>query len=196
MSEDPRFLRSREAILAAARVLLRDEGPSAVTHQRVARAAAIGRATVYRHWSGPHDLLLAVMATADLPFFQDPTTPVRPWLHQQLRRLADELTLPEVTAAALTLLQQAQWNPQLAQQREHFLAAITQRLDAALLLAVDTGELRARSHLSDATALLVGPILFRTTAQSSTASDELLNHLLHTVGTWAPQPPRHHRPPQ
>ena len=45
---DPRTVRSREAILAAARHLLLHHGPAAVTHQRVAEQAGVGRATVSR----------------------------------------------------------------------------------------------------------------------------------------------------
>ncbi len=165
-------------------MLLREEGPAAVTHQRVAAAAGVGRATVYRHWPSPAELLLAVMGDADLPFFQHPNTPVRPWLHQQLRRLADELALPDVTVVALTLLQQAQWNPQLAQQRDRFLDDITRRLIEALALAVDSGELEGSLAGRDALAVLVGPILLQATTPSFTVSEPLLEALLDTLGTW------------
>src|SRR6478672_11373927 len=94
--------RSRDAILTAARTLLLRDGPAGVTHQRVAAQAGVGRATVYRHWPRPEQLLLDVMAGVDLPFFREPAAPVRPWLAKQLRRLADELTLPNVSAAAAT----------------------------------------------------------------------------------------------
>ena len=93
---DPRAARSREAMLAAARALLVHEGPAAVSHQRVARQARVGRATAYRHWPRPEQLLLDAMASVELPFFREPTPPVRPWLRQQLRQLADELALPKV----------------------------------------------------------------------------------------------------
>jgi AcrR family transcriptional regulator len=66
---DPRAARSREAILAAAFDLLAREGPGAITHQRVAQQAGVGRATVYRHWAAPENLLRDVLYTAELPFF-------------------------------------------------------------------------------------------------------------------------------
>jgi AcrR family transcriptional regulator len=58
-------------MLVAARELLVGEGPGAVTHQRVAQEAGVGRATVYRHWPRPEQLLLDVMAGADLPHFKN-----------------------------------------------------------------------------------------------------------------------------
>jgi AcrR family transcriptional regulator len=54
-------------MLAVAPELLVGEGPGAVTHQRVAQQAGVGRATGYRHWPQPEQLLLDVMSGADLP---------------------------------------------------------------------------------------------------------------------------------
>jgi AcrR family transcriptional regulator len=54
---DPRAARSREAILAAAFDLLAREGPGAITQQRVARQAGVGRATACRHWPWPRPFL-------------------------------------------------------------------------------------------------------------------------------------------
>src|SRR6266566_1989586 len=75
---DPRAARSREAILAAAYDLLAREGPGAITHQRVAQQAGVGRATVYRHWAAPEDLLRDVLFSAELPFFATPRCPCGP----------------------------------------------------------------------------------------------------------------------
>src|SRR6266571_1904616 len=88
---DPRAARSREAILAAAYDLLAREGPGAITHQRVAQQAGVGRATVYRHWAAPEDLLRDVLFSAELPFFATPALPLRSWLHAELRQLAERL---------------------------------------------------------------------------------------------------------
>src|SRR5436189_295389 len=82
---DPRAARSRETILAAAYNLLAREGPGAITHQRVAQQAGVGRATVYRHWAAPDDLLRDVLYTAELPFFATPAG-TRPAAHRGHRR--------------------------------------------------------------------------------------------------------------
>jgi AcrR family transcriptional regulator len=185
-SPDPRSLRSREAILVAARHLLLHHGPSGVTHQRVAEQAGVGRATVYRHWARAELLLIDVMADADLPFFRDPVAPVRPWLHEQLRLLAADLVYPEVRAVALTLLQGALWDPHIAHQRDHFVAAVDDRLAAALELAVRTGEATGRLEAGEAAALLAGSVLYRTAMQSAPVSDEFLTRLVDSLATWRP----------
>ncbi|PRY44573.1 TetR/AcrR family transcriptional regulator [Umezawaea tangerina] len=181
---DPRTARSRDAILAAAHTLLVREGPASVTHQRVAHEAGVGRATVYRHWQRADHLLLAAMSGSDLPFFRSPTSPVRPWLHQELRKLADELTLPAVAAVTLTLMQTALWDPDAATRRNHSSAAVTTRITTALDLAQETGELTTVLPSEDAAALLIGPMLYRTAMEAGTVSDMLISHLLDSVGTW------------
>ena len=183
---DPRSTRSRTAILTAARALLLKEGPAAVTHQRVAQEAGIGRATVYRHWPQPDQLLLATMSGSDLPYFRDPVSPIRPWLHGQLRAMATEMTLPEVAAVTLTLMQGAVWSPQIAAQRDHSITTVTDRLRTALEIAATTGELTTNTTPEDAAALLLGPLVYRTAMQSGTVPDDLIDRLLDSIGLQHP----------
>jgi AcrR family transcriptional regulator len=170
-------------MLAAARELLLFDGPAAVTHQRVARRAGVGRATVYRHWPRADQLLLDAMALVDLPFFREPAAPVRPWLRRELRVLADEMALPQVAAVALAMMQgSARSLP--AEVRDRFTATVTGRIRAFLALAAAEGELDAAVDAQDALALLVGPILHRTVMQAGAVSDDLIERLIGSIGTW------------
>ena len=54
---DPRTERTRRAIEEAARQLLDEGGPDAVTHVNVASTAHVSRTTVYNHWPSQADLL-------------------------------------------------------------------------------------------------------------------------------------------
>jgi len=184
---DPRMIRSRKAMLAAARELLLREGPAAVTHQRVAQQARVGRATVYRHWPRPDLLLIDAMASVDLPFFREPVTPLRPWLRGELRVLADEMALPQVAAVALNMMRGAAHSPQAA-VRNGMTATVAKRLRAAFTLAATEGELDVTVELHDAFALLIGPILHRTCIQIGTVSDELIERVMDSIGTWHPRP--------
>lgn len=186
-SDDPRWIRSRDAILSAARVLLLRDGPPGVTHRRVAEQAGVGRATVYRHWPQPEQLLLEAMSGIDLPFFRDPVVPVRRWLRQQLRIVADEFAMPEVMAVAAILLQGPGGDPEMAVRRDAMVTTGTDRLRVALRLAVTAGELETTVGAWDAVALLTGPILYRTSAQSGAVSDALIERLIESLGTWRPQ---------
>ena len=187
-SVDPRLARSRKAMLDAARDLLLREGPAAVTHQRVARQAGVGRATVYRHWARPEQLMLDTMALVDLPFFREPVTPVRPWLRRELRVFADEMALPAVAGVALAMMQSSTRSLP-GEVRDRFTATATDRIRAALALAAAEGELAAAADPEDAVALLAGPLVHRTCMQGGTVSDELLERVIDSVGTWQPAGP-------
>lgn len=181
---DPRAARSREAMVVAARELLVAEGPGAVTHQRVAQQAGVGRATVYRHWPRPEQLLLEVMSDADLPLFKNPEAPVRRWLHRELRQMADELAVPAVAAMSLALMQSAIWDPDIAHRRDESVKTITERISVAVRSAAETGEVETDAAPADLTAMLVGPIVYRTTSQLGMVSDDLIHRLIDGVGTW------------
>src|SRR6266567_3678901 len=158
---DPRAARSREAFLAAALDLLAREGPGAITHQRVARQAGVGRATVYRHWAAPEDLLRDVLYAAELPFFAAPALPLRPWLRAELRR------------------------PGGAGARPHrHITTITDRLAAAFALAVGAGELDTAPDAELAAAHLIGPLVYRTTLQAAPVPDQLLAEVIEAVADW------------
>jgi AcrR family transcriptional regulator len=177
-------VRSRAAILDAARSLLVREGPGAVTHQRVAQEAGVGRATVYRHWPSADKLLLEVMEGADLPFFKNPETPLRPWLRRELRALADELAAPAAAAFSLTLMLSALWDSDIAARRDQSLATIVSRLDAALTPAMTRGELHTTTPVPELVSLLLGPIVYHTAMQATPVSDPYLDRIINTLGTW------------
>lgn len=181
------MVRSREAMLSAVRTLLITGGPAAVTHQRVAQEAKVGRATVYRHWPRPEQLLFEAMAAVELPFFRDPVSPVRPWLRQQLRILADEMALPAVAGVALSMIQGSAASAPV-EVRDRFIATAVGRLDAAFALARAEGELELTVGLQDALALLMGPILQRACMQGGTVSDTLIERMMDSLGIWHPTP--------
>ena len=182
-SADPRMIRSRKAILSAARTLLLREGPGALSHQRLAQQAGVGRATVYRHWPRLDLLVLDAMATVDLPFFREPALPVRPWLRGQLRTYADELVLPQVAAVAVGMLLNGAGESHRAVQNV-MVATVTTRLEAALALAASAGELDLVVDVDDAFALLVGPLLHRVVIQGGSVRDVVIERAVDSVGTW------------
>jgi AcrR family transcriptional regulator len=180
---DPRMIRSRKAILSAARTLLLREGPGALSHQRVAQQAGVGRATVYRHWPRLDLLVVDAMASVELPFFREPTCPVRPWLRGQMRTYADELVLPQVAAVAVRMLLNGAGEPHRAVQNV-MVATVTTRLEAALALAASAGELDLVVAVDDAFALLVGPLLHRVVVQGGPVRDVVIERAVESVGTW------------
>jgi AcrR family transcriptional regulator len=182
--DDPRALRSKEAILQAARQLLLDCGPSAVTHVRVAEQSGVGRATVYRHWPKTAQLLAEAMATVPMPFFATPTEPVRDWLRTELTDIARQLELDDVRAVATTLANTALWDPQMAARRETFARVLADRLAAALDDAQAQGHLTLNVDSSAAAALLLGPLYYRSTIEHRPTDEHLLETAIASLGDW------------
>jgi AcrR family transcriptional regulator len=58
---DPRLVRSRAKVLAAATELLIESGPRGITVDAVAERSGVAKSTLYRHWSSVHELLVDVM---------------------------------------------------------------------------------------------------------------------------------------
>src|SRR5437899_11041797 len=60
----PRSAAARNAILRAARDLLADGGPGAVTMEAVAARAGVGKPTIYRSWPDRHAVAMAALMEA------------------------------------------------------------------------------------------------------------------------------------
>ena len=183
---DPRFQRSREAIVAAARELLLSQGPTAVTHSQIAAHAKIGRATVYRHWPRTDQLLAEAMATVPMPFFQRAASPYRDWLTSELAAIARQLELDDVRAVATTLASAALWDPDMDARRAGFARLLTERLVVGLAEAEQHGELSSPAGAATVAATTIGPIYYRTTIERAPADAALIERCVAAVGTWHP----------
>ena len=186
--EDPRFLRSRQSILSAARELLLQHGPGAVTHLQVAESAGVGRATVYRHWPRSDLLLAEAMATVAMPFFTTPRTPgttARDWIRAELTAIARQLELDDVRAVTTTLANTALWDPAMNARLAQLARLIADRLAAALDQAQALGELGPHVDSRSAAALSLGPLYYRSTIEHAAIDDDLIEAALDTLGRWS-----------
>ena len=184
ISDDPRALRSKEAILGTAGRLLIEQGPSAVTHVQVAARSGVGRATVYRHWPKSEQLLVEAMATVPMPFFATPTEPLQEWLRTELTLIARQLELDDVRAVATTLANTALWDPDMAARRDRFAQVLAERLTDALEYAHAHGQLELNVDSSAAAAMLLGPLYYRSTIEHTPVDDALLDATVASLGTW------------
>lgn len=181
---DPRFRRSREAIVNAARELLLLHGPAAVTHHQIADHAGIGRATVYRHWPRTDQLLAEAMASVPLPFFENAASPYREWLTRELATIAGQLDQDDVRAVTSTLVNTALWDAAMDTRREGFASVLSERLTAALGEAARHGELSLRGDATAAAAMTIGPIYYRATIERKPADATLIERCVDAAGEW------------
>jgi AcrR family transcriptional regulator len=164
---DPRLVRSREAIVAAATALLTESGLEAVTHQAVATRAGVGRATVYRHWPSLLDLRLAALEAGMPPL---PPTPEhlrvvsgndpRAELIHCLSELAERWDDEQAGAVLAAILGGSRHDEGIRRLRESLVDQIAEALRPAVTAAVERGRLR--SGLTPATFAMAtaGPLFF------------------------------------
>jgi AcrR family transcriptional regulator len=178
---DPRVARTREAVLSAVRVLVEDAGIEAVTHQRVAEAAGVGRASVYRHWPDRTHLLLDALAGAGDPAAWTSSGEVAGDLTAELRRLQGILNDAPFVPQLAALISRAEWEPELRDLKQRLLAQGTARLRRAVEDGVARGQLGSDLDVDAAVALLAGPLFYQRLLASRPITDALVAALVERV---------------
>jgi AcrR family transcriptional regulator len=156
---DPRIERTKEAVAAAALELLREDGPEAVTHQRVAERAGIGRATVYRHWPDRQSLMLDALEALSLSIPTPADRPVRESLVFILETLCDRLQSP-VAFAMSSLIARAEWEPEVRSFLDRVLMHARDEIQPLLERGVAEENLRIDVPMDTALSLIAGPFFY------------------------------------
>jgi AcrR family transcriptional regulator len=174
--DDPRVQRTKQKALAAAVHLLRTEGPGAVTHQRVARAAGLARATMYLHWPDRGSLLfgaVTLLPSGDAPRTGDLRADLVAALGV-MRRLLDQ---PPIAAAFLELLARAEAQPEASEARRLLGESADAHLRSLLVGGVTSGELAVTDVDASIDALL-GPLLFRRLVRGAEIDDRFAQKVI------------------
>lgn len=157
----PRVQRTRARALAAARQILLDEGWDALTQQRVADLAGIGRATVYRHWPDRVALLQDVCSAEMTTLHTVPSGDLRNDLCAELEAMRHELIEGRFDKILVTLTDRCLWDRELLSVKSAVLGEGTGTVRAILADAVARGELTRDLDLDEAVSYLVAPIVYR-----------------------------------
>jgi AcrR family transcriptional regulator len=168
----PRNLGSRAAILRAARELLAEGGPAAVTMEAVAARAGVGKPTVYRWWPNRHAVAMAALmdqssatrSPARASHSSQAPARARPplrALEQQLLQVVETLGSRQgrlVTA----MIAAADPDTEVAKAfRHHFVLARRQEGRVLLEQALAAGDLRADISIDVALDQVYGALFFR-----------------------------------
>jgi AcrR family transcriptional regulator len=184
-NQDPRAIRSREAILQAVIELLSEEGPAGITHMKVAERSGVGRATVYRHWPQPVDLFKDVFGRVDFPWLEQPGGTLRDRLGRDLRRLRDDLNVPVLVTMIASIMEGARHDSFMRTQRDRLVAQVSSATRSAIDEALVRGELRAAPEAADLVTQLIGPLFFRSLLEGRSATDNFLDQLIdNALASW------------
>ena len=182
---DPRLERTRATVLATVRRLLGSEGPDAVTFGRVSRESGVSRTTLYRHWSGPSELLAEAWSRVVPPNTVTYSSDLRAdliELYLGVRDMAESATMRRSLPA---LLAAAQDDPVLADLHACFVRDRRQPIVDRLLHARRTGELSPDADPDLLVDLLSGPVFYRQLLRHERTSDDRIAALVDAVLTIA-----------
>lgn len=178
---DPRVDRTRRVVLEATAALIAEEGTGSVTHQRVAEVSGVARATIYRHWPAPVDLLRDVLADSEQPLLRPRDEPLVPWLRAELRRAVVEMAQPAAVQFLAVLIGSADHDVATAELRRRLIDQDILGLAMGVARAFARGEITAEPDPRDLYAMLIGPILIRVAVERRAANDEFVDRLIDTV---------------
>ncbi len=155
----PREARIDEAVLDAARHELSLNGPAGLTMDAVAERAGVGKAAIYRRFTGKNTMIFAAAVHAfdiEPPVDQGSLGADLSALLLDVLKSQDNPLARQVLPA---LLQELGQDPALAHQLEEaFLVREQVCIDAVLTRAVARGELSVKPPIQAVHALLVGPV--------------------------------------
>ena len=170
--------RTRAAVHEALRSLFAEEGAAALTHQRVAQRAEVGRATIYRHWPRQVDLVTEALTVIDQPVFRSREGPLRAWLAGELTRFAADLSQPAARQFLATVIGAADQVQAVADLRDDLLRRISAVLRDGLAQAEASGELVKRLDPDELLARLLGPVIFRVAIQQAAVDRDSVDQVV------------------
>ena len=180
---DPRQVRTRARVLAAARTVLRRDGLGGATIDAIAAEAGVARSTVYRNWASRDEVLAAAFDDAiDPPTTTDTTLPLHDQLDRVLRDLAGALTGSEWGRALPAVVAAIDAEPSLAGRYGRLTDERRAALSGLLRAGIARGELPAGTPVDDLIDALVGPLFYRRLIrQTRTSAPWISAHLDRTL---------------
>lgn len=176
----PRNAAADTAIIEAVLSLL-EEGATIgeLSMERIARAAGVGKATVYRRWAGKNALMLDVMKSVDEQTPRLAGRSVRDDLVTCVEFIRRRALVKRSSALLRNVIAQAQTEPELwAAYHDTVIAARRAQVQEVLLRGVRTGELRDDIDPELLGDLFIGPMLSRSMLRPDATLPEGLSELI------------------
>ncbi|MEU6670273.1 TetR/AcrR family transcriptional regulator [Streptomyces sp. NPDC046727] len=180
----PRSEAVERAILEGVMKLLEEGVPLAeLSIERVARTAGVGKATIYRRWSGKEELFVDVVRAAEPPDPVLPGTSLRDDLVVLLEALRQRGLMSRSSAILHNVYAQMKSAPRI--WAAYHASVIAPRRVVALDVlrrAQENGEIRADVDLELANDMFVGPMLVRSVMRPDAELPEgLAEQIVDTV---------------
>ena len=181
-SKDARVVRTRALVQDAVRDLFERDGPGALTHQRVAVRAGVGRATVYRHWPQPIDLVFEALGVAEQPLLHPREgQPLREWLRRELVRVAADFARPVVHQFIATIVGSADRSEHITALVDEMIRRTVGAVREEFDRAEAEGAVFQRRDEYQLIAELVGPVIVQVTMYRMPADEQWVARLVDSA---------------
>nr|WP_306323470.1 MULTISPECIES: TetR/AcrR family transcriptional regulator [unclassified Streptomyces] len=181
----PRSEAVEQAIIEGVIQLLEQGVPlTALSIERIARTAGVGKATIYRRWSGKEELFVDVVASIEEPDPADlPGTSMRDDLVRLLEHMRRRGLSMRTSALLHNVLAQMKTLPRLWDAYQEVVVEPRRRVTHEVVRrGVAEGELPAGTDVEFAADLLTGPMLLRTVMRSDAPlAGDLAERIVDTV---------------
>ncbi|MFD5907613.1 TetR/AcrR family transcriptional regulator [Streptomyces massasporeus] len=180
----PRSEAVERAILEGVMKLLEEGVPLAeLSIERIARTAGVGKATIYRRWSGKEELFVDVVRAAEPPDPPLPGTSMRDDLVVLLEQVRRRGLANRSSAILHSVQAQMKSSPKLWAAYHATVVAPRRRLGLEVLRrGRENGELRTDLDLELLNDLFVGPVLVRAVLRpDADLPDDLAEQVVDTL---------------
>ncbi|MFE0548435.1 TetR/AcrR family transcriptional regulator [Streptomyces pilosus] len=180
----PRSEAVERAVIESVMGLLEDGMPLAeLSIERIARTAGVGKATIYRRWSGKEDLFVDVVRAAGPPDPELPGTSVRDDLVVLLESLRPRGPAGRTSAILHNVHAQMKSSPHLWAAYHDTVVVPRRTLGLEVLRrGRENGELRADVDVELLHDIVVGPVLVRTVLRpDADLPDDLAARVVDTL---------------
>jgi AcrR family transcriptional regulator len=178
---DPRVARTRDAVIATTIAMMTEDGPEAITHQRVAEQAGVARATLYRHWPQPEDLVFEALATIVTTWEFDGPGRLGDELVAEINRWRPELNQPAVRMAFTTVISRALRDPAAAALRDQLIRGIADGLRASIEAGTQRGELKPGLDAEILTAQVMGAMVWRSFVNGEAVTRDFVERIVRAA---------------
>ncbi|MET7294854.1 TetR/AcrR family transcriptional regulator [Streptomyces griseoloalbus] len=180
----PRSEAAERAIIEGVMRLLEEGVPLAeVSIERIARTAGVGKATIYRRWSGKEQLFVDVLLAAEPPDPELPGTSMRDDLVALLESLRRRGLAGRASAILHNVHAQMKSSPNLWAAYHNTVILPRRRLGLEVLRrGRENGELRGDVDIELLNDIVVGPVLVRTVMRpDADLPDDLAERVVDTL---------------
>jgi AcrR family transcriptional regulator len=183
------------AIMEGVMKLLEDGVPLAeLSVERIARTAGVGKATIYRRWSGKEELFVDVVRAAEPPGPELPGTSMRDDLVALLEQLRRRGLMTRSSALLHSVYAQMKSSPRIWAAYHATVVEPRRRLQKEILRRGQAnGELRADIDVDLVNDLVFGPMLVRTLMRPDAdlpegLAEEIVDKVLEGLRPVSPPP--------